>query len=54
MPEGIKHQSFCLDELLSHTHFLYYSNNRIGNIFFRRKDNNSLSVLLYSYLHLHF
>ena len=47
-------KSFCLDELLSHIHFLYDSNNRIGNIFFRRKGNGNLLVLLHSYLHLHF
>lgn len=54
MPEGVNHQFFCLYELLSHTHFLYYSNNHIRNIFFHRKGNGGLLVLLYSYLHLHF
>ena len=44
-------KSFCLYELLSHTHFPYDSNNHIGNIFYHRKDNDSLFVLLHSYLH---
>ena len=45
---------FCLYELLSHKNFPYDSNNRICNIFFRRKGNDDLLVLLRSYLHLHF
>ena len=53
-PKALNIKSFCLYELLSHTHFLCYSNNHIGNIFFRRKGNGDLLVLLHSYLHLHF
>ena len=50
-PKALNIKSFCLDELLSHTHRFFYSDNHIDNTFFHRKDNGGLFVLLYSYLY---
>lgn len=54
LKKALNVKSFCLGELLSDNHFLYYFDNHIGNIFFHRKDNGGLLVLLCSYLYLLF